>query len=159
MVSLTEVKLLTLLNVTAIKRPREKDVPGGHRGSPSLGRSTPLPDTTAHQTDGLSNASSANAASGSANGANGSSQAEKAVKRRKSVVFGGEVGPSGSTFAGKRKRAKIETNGNDSQPRKANGASAVTSEMSGTTADLEEAESSDDEDKGKAGKSWRTPEN
>ena len=67
MTSVTAVKLLTLLNVSAVKRARELDLPGGHRGSPS-----PVIERD-----------------------------EREPKRRKSVVFGGEVGPSGSTFARK----------------------------------------------------------
>ncbi|WVW85517.1 hypothetical protein I302_107555 [Kwoniella bestiolae CBS 10118] len=81
----TEIKLLTLLNVSAVKRPRELDVPGGHRGSPSFSKTPSLvPDSE----DG----------------------GEPSKKRRKSVVFGGEVGPSGSTFGkkGKGKAKKIE---------------------------------------------------
>ncbi|WVQ80182.1 hypothetical protein IAT38_002287 [Cryptococcus sp. DSM 104549] len=72
MSTVTELKLLTLLNVSAVKRPRELDVPGGHRCSPSVTRE---PST-----------------------ANGSDEGAPKTKRRKSVVFGGEVGPSGSTL-------------------------------------------------------------
>ncbi|WVR09518.1 hypothetical protein IAU60_006586 [Kwoniella sp. DSM 27419] len=81
----TEIKLLTLLNVSAVKRPRDLDLPGGHRGSPSLGRA------------------------GSSNGpASEEGGNESAKKRRKSVVFGGEIGPSGTTF-GKKGKGKAVT--------------------------------------------------
>lgn len=77
----TELKLLTLLNVSAIKRPRDMDVPGGQRGSSSQ------------------------------SGSRAASPAVPVVqpKKRKSVVFGGELGPSGSTFG---KKAKSVENGN-----------------------------------------------
>ncbi|KAI9637456.1 uncharacterized protein MKK02DRAFT_23689 [Dioszegia hungarica] len=131
MVSLTEVKLLTLLNVTAIKKPFEMDVPGGHRGSPALG------------------GRSASASTSKA-GANG----EK-TKRRKSVVFGGEVGPSGSTFAGKRKRAggdmgvEVEDGPSKKNTAQANGNGHA--EVRAKAAGLEvEEEMSEDEGKGRA---------
>ncbi|WVF67577.1 hypothetical protein IAT40_002335 [Kwoniella sp. CBS 6097] len=89
-----EIKLLTLLNVSAVKRPRELDLPGGHRGSPSLLR-----------------ASSSGVDSDSATGA-GAAEGSAVKKRRKSVVFGGEVGPSGSTYGKKGKgKAKKDQNG------------------------------------------------
>ncbi|OCF31541.1 U3 small nucleolar RNA-associated protein 25 [Kwoniella heveanensis BCC8398] len=87
----TEIKLLTLLNVSAVKRPRELDLPGGHRGSPSLLR-----------------ASSSGVDSDSAAGA-GAAEGSALKKRRKSVVFGGEVGPSGSTY-GKKGKGKAKKN-------------------------------------------------
>lgn len=71
----TEVKLLTLLNVSAIKRPRELDLPGGFR-SPSTSRPQSV--------DG----------------------AEPAPKKKRGVVFGGEIGPSGSTYGKKGKGKK-----------------------------------------------------
>ncbi|RSH88852.1 rRNA-binding ribosome biosynthesis protein utp25 [Saitozyma podzolica] len=80
MSSVTELKLLTLLNVTAIKRPRELDLPGGHRASPSTSRRGSL-------------------------SLNGTGEGRQ-KKRRKSVVFGGEVGPSGSTYGNKAKKEK-----------------------------------------------------
>lgn len=66
----TEVKLLTLLNVSAVKRPRELDLPGGHRSSPSLKGTS----TQQNSEDG------------------------EPKKRKKSVIWGGEVGPSGSDY-------------------------------------------------------------
>ena len=75
MTSETEVKLLTLLNVSAIKRPREMDLPRGHRGSPSA---SPSPLNTVY------------------NPRRGMDE-EIRVKRRKSVVFGGILGPSGKS--------------------------------------------------------------
>lgn len=82
----TEVKLLTLLNVSAIKRPRELDLPGGFR-SPSTSRPQSV--------DGA---------------------AEPAPKKKRGVVFGGEIGPSGSTYGKKSKKAvkiaaAVEENG------------------------------------------------
>nr|ODN94411.1 U3 small nucleolar RNA-associated protein 25 [Cryptococcus depauperatus CBS 7855] len=79
MSTFTEVKLLTLLNVSAVKRPRDVDQPGGHRSSPSTRRISTAP----------------------------SLEEGEQRKRRKSVVFGGEVGPSGSTYSkGSNSRAK-----------------------------------------------------
>ncbi|ODN90832.1 U3 small nucleolar RNA-associated protein 25 [Cryptococcus wingfieldii CBS 7118] len=84
----TQVKLLTLLNVSAVKRPRDRDLPGGHR-SPSVR------DQSVAQ---------------------GSDAGEQPEKKRKSVIWGGEIGPSGSQFnkGGKGKgkgKAKGEANG------------------------------------------------
>ena len=119
MVSAMEVKLLTLLNVSAVKRPREQDIPGGHRGSPALSNS---------------NRGSRQASANAAVDANGSTPAkgdnislpaapptdgEPAAKRRRSVVFGGELGPSGSTYG----KNKQQANGTDGAGEdKANGA-------------------------------------
>ncbi|TXT15623.1 hypothetical protein VHUM_00126 [Vanrija humicola] len=77
MTTATEVKLLTLLNVSAIKRPREGEKPGGFR-SPTVSRQQSV--------DG--------------------DAAAAAPKRRRSVVFGGELGPSGSTYGQNSKKAK-----------------------------------------------------
>ncbi|RXK42415.1 U3 small nucleolar RNA-associated protein 25 [Tremella mesenterica] len=77
MSSATEVRLLTLLNITATRYPLDRDQPGGHRSSTS----TPTP-ASPQPNEG------------------------QAVKRRKSVVFGGEVGPTGSSFV--RKRLKVD---------------------------------------------------
>jgi U3 small nucleolar RNA-associated protein 25 len=74
MTTAAEVKLLTLLNVSAIKRPRELDLPGGFRS----------PGTSRPQSHAGSPA-----------------PAEPQPKRRRSVVFGGEVGPSGSSYGKK----------------------------------------------------------
>ena len=92
----TEVKLLTLLNVAAIKKPRDLDIPGGQRGSPALNSRTasPVPAPALKTKSAKAN--------GTANG-NG-------AKKRKSVIFGGELGPSGSTFG---KKAKAEVNGKE----------------------------------------------
>ncbi|BEI83327.1 hypothetical protein CcaverHIS002_0311950 [Cutaneotrichosporon cavernicola] len=70
MASAAEVKLLTLLNVSAVKRPRELDLPGGFR-SPATSR----PQSQSGSPAPIS---------------------EPQPKRRRSVVFGGEVGPSES---------------------------------------------------------------
>ena len=96
----TEVKLLTLLNVAAIKKPRDLDIPGGQRGSPALNSRTASPvPAPALKSKGAK--------------ANGNG-----VKKRKSVIFGGELGPSGSTFG---KKAKAEVNGKENGNNKENG--------------------------------------
>ena len=82
----TEVKLLTLLNVSAIKKPRDLDIPGGQRGSPSL-----------------QGTSGNNSAVGSPAAVPTSS---KGTKKRKGVKFGGELGPSGSLFGKKAKQVE-----------------------------------------------------
>lgn len=89
MSSEVQVKLLTLLNVSAVKKPFEKDVPGGHRGSP-------VPSTSRNGTVGLTstNGSSQSASASGKRKANGSPANMK--KRRRSVMFGGVIGPSGS---------------------------------------------------------------
>jgi hypothetical protein len=84
-------------------------------------------------------------------GANG----EK-TKRRKSVVFGGEVGPSGSTFAGKRKRAggdmavEVEDGPSKKTTAQANGNGHAESKAKVAGLEVEE-EMSEDEGKGGAG--------
>lgn len=108
MSSITELKLLTLLNVTAIKRPRELDLPGGHRASPSTSRRESLslslsasaqPQLSRHAEEGGEGVEGVEAESeGTGEG--------RQKKRRKSVVFGGEVGPSGSTYGNKAKKEK-----------------------------------------------------
>lgn len=83
----TEVKLLTLLNVSAIKRPRDLDLPGGFR-SPSASRAQSVDNDEVQK-----------------------------KRPRRSVMWGGEMGPSGSTFGkkgkGKEKEKKVvvEVNG------------------------------------------------
>jgi U3 small nucleolar RNA-associated protein 25 len=98
----TEVKLLTLLNVAAIKKPRDLDIPGGQRGSPALNSRTasPVPAPALKSKVAKTN--------GNGNG----------VKKRKSVIFGGELGPSGSTFG---KKAKAEVNGKENGNNKGKG--------------------------------------
>jgi U3 small nucleolar RNA-associated protein 25 len=84
----TEVKLLTLLNVAAIKKPRDLDIPGGQRGSPSL----------------------RNSSSSSSPAVTPAPAPVGGVKKRKSVLFGGELGPSGSGY-GKKVKVVVEVNG------------------------------------------------
>lgn len=112
----TEVKLLTLLNVSAIKKPRSLDQPGGFRSSPSFSRTaSPVVQTNGAKENGTT--STNGTPNGTPNGVTKVKgkksrksygvvdlEAERPGKRRKSVVFGGEVGPSGSTF-GKSKSA------------------------------------------------------
>jgi len=132
----TEVKLLTLLNVAAIKKPRDLDIPGGQRGSPALNSRTASPvPAPALKAKGVK-------ANGTANG-NG-------VKKRKSVIFGGELGPSGSTF-GKKAKAEVngKENGNDKgKGKEVNGTGNGNSEVSTKTnghVDIDVDEGSDDE--------------
>jgi U3 small nucleolar RNA-associated protein 25 len=106
MSSVTELKLLTLLNVTAIKRPRELDLPGGHRASPSTSRRGSLslslsaqPHLSHPAEEGVEGVEGVDAES------DGTGEGRQ-KKRRKSVVFGGEVGPSGSTYGNKAKKEK-----------------------------------------------------
>lgn len=99
----SELKLLTLLNVSAVKRPRELDVPGGHRGSPSTSRSSSVVPSSTEPPS----ASTSGTPKGRTNGAQQSNgNGEPPVKRRRSVVFGGELGPSGSTYGKKAKKGK-----------------------------------------------------
>jgi len=81
MSTVTELKLMTLLNVSAIKRPRDLDQPGGFRGSPSLSRSPSAPPAREDR------------------------QLEHVAKKKKNVIWGGELGPSGSSY-GKNGRGK-----------------------------------------------------
>jgi len=99
----SELKLLTLLNVSAVKRPRELDVPGGHRGSPSTSRSSSVVPSSTEPPS----ATASGTPKGRTNGATQSNgNGEPPVKRRRSVVFGGELGPSGSTYGKKAKKGK-----------------------------------------------------
>jgi U3 small nucleolar RNA-associated protein 25 len=148
MVTLTEVKLLTLLNVTAIKRPRDLDQPGGQRSSPSTSwRVSPQPILSpSGAADGGPNGGALDVSEG---------EGEGRAKRRKSVVFGGEVGPSGSTYGkngkgGKGKgKGKADEELNDEQPGSANGHVSGAAQGSSVDVDglgaLEEAEGSDEE--------------
>lgn len=89
MSSAVQLKLLTLLNVSAIKRPFDLDVPGGHRSSPTLSRETSLtPQQPPQPATVEANGSS------SSRGADG----EPPKKKKKGVIFGGVIGPSGSTI-------------------------------------------------------------
>ena len=73
----THLKLLTLLNVSASKRPLDLDVPGGDFSPHALRRSK------SHSAQ--------------------SSAEPEAKRKKKGVVFGGEIGPSGATLNGKGK--------------------------------------------------------
>ncbi|OXG76614.1 U3 small nucleolar RNA-associated protein 25 [Cryptococcus neoformans Gb118] len=108
-----EVKLLTLLNVSAVKRPRELDLPGGHRSSPSLKGTS----TQQNSEDGESK------------------------KRRKSVVWGGEVGPSGSQYLkgnGKREKEKAKEKTVEMNENSANGDAVEVVEVDNEQSDREE---------------------
>lgn len=76
-----ELKLLTLLNVSAIKRPREADQPGAQRRSISVSPSV------------QPNVQSSTAVESTAELDSGE---EPPRKKNRGVSFGGEVGPSGS---------------------------------------------------------------
>jgi U3 small nucleolar RNA-associated protein 25 len=91
MSSAVQLKLLTLLNVSAIKRPFDLDVPGGHRSSPTLSRETSL---TPQQPPQPSTVEANGSSSSSSRGADG----EPPKKKKKGVIFGGVIGPSGSTI-------------------------------------------------------------
>lgn len=145
MTSLTEVKLLTLLNVTAIKRPRDLDRPGGYRASPVVSRTGSV-DNAAEQ-NGAAASAVQNGSQDSQDGAD-----RPPLKKRKSVNFGGELGPSGSTYLKGKVKGKAKTNGAGPAPQKANGhaeapngssSSGIAAEFLGL-ADL--AEASDDEE-------------
>jgi U3 small nucleolar RNA-associated protein 25 len=76
-----ELKLLTLLNVSAIKRPREADQPGAQRRSISVSPSVqpnPQSSTAVESSTEIE------------------STEEPPRKKKRGVSFGGEVGPSGS---------------------------------------------------------------
>lgn len=108
-----EVKLLTLLNVSAVKRPRELDLPGGHRSSPSLKGTS----TQQNSEDGESK------------------------KRRKSVVWGGEVGPSGIQYLkgnGKREKGKAKEKTVEMNENSANGDAVEVVEVDNEQSDREE---------------------
>ena len=139
MSSATQVQLLTLLNVSAIKHPRALDTPGGHRGSPSLSLTrTESPSSPGVVLDNPQIAndvrSQSNRTNGSGmNGANGviglsdaGNQGDdgRPAKRRKSVVFGGEVGPSGSGF-GKEVNGEKEKGKGKQKEKEEQGAEAV----------------------------------
>lgn len=143
----TELKLLTLLNVTATKRPRELDQPGGHRGSPSV--------SVAPEDRSEAISSGPGQANGKSNG-NGSANAH-GVKRRKSVVFGGEVGPSGSTYVegkrgkkvkvnGKGKERESSTDGHDEGSAAAKGVQGLVNGNGNGHDDVEEEGASDEDD-------------
>lgn len=133
MSSATEVRLLTLLNVSAVKRPRELDLPGGHRGSPSA---SPVPTTkrNGHR-------------DGTANG-------DHDAKRRKSVTFGGVVGPSTPAVVRERRsegkgKGKVVIGTEKGKPNgaEANGPAVATSDKEYGVDGLEvEEDGSDDED-------------
>ena len=108
----TEVKLLTLLNVSAIKKPRTKDQPGGYRSSPSISRrSSPLESTLNGEKNGSSSKTPVHQhdKKGTPNGKKGKQSGENiSAKKRKSVVWGGEVGPSGSTYGQKKQKNSVK---------------------------------------------------
>lgn len=127
MTTAAEVKLLTLLNVSAVKRPRALDQPGGFR-SPAASR--------------------AQSESGSSTPRLGNGNEEPQPKRRRSVVFGGEVGPSGSTY-GKKPKKKVaiaeEAEGNEAE---ANGVDGEVAEVNGEAEEDDAEDDADSDDEG-----------
>ncbi|ORY35751.1 hypothetical protein BCR39DRAFT_511920 [Naematelia encephala] len=127
----TEVRLLTLLNVSAVKRPRDLDAPGGHR-SPSI-QASPIQSGL----KGLPNGNGEEKVDG------------PSVKRRKSVVFGGIVGPSGSGVGkkGKGKGKGKQVNPED-VPVQSNGHGHGVTKPVEVEPELDEEIDSDDDDAG-----------
>lgn len=87
-----QLKLLTLLNVSAIKRPLEVDQPGGYkRGSLTPDVGSPEPSSVRIQKGDESNQTK---------------DGEPPKKKKKGVVIGGEIGPSGSQSGARAKDKK-----------------------------------------------------
>lgn len=95
-----QLKLLTLLNVSAVKRPREADQPGAQRRSISVSPSVQIQPQSETQSPAAS----------------GETGEEPPKKKKRGVSFGGEIGPSGSG-AKKQKASKkkedVAINGTD----------------------------------------------
>jgi U3 small nucleolar RNA-associated protein 25 len=105
----TEVKLLTLLNVSAIKRPRALDLPGGFR-SPSAPASRAT-SVSSDEREAKRAKANGNGTPAGKKGKKGKKEEEKGegeekAKPRRSVAWGGEMGPSGSTYGKKEKKDK-----------------------------------------------------
>ncbi|WWC90610.1 uncharacterized protein L201_005546 [Kwoniella dendrophila CBS 6074] len=113
-----EIKLLTLLNVSAVKRPRDLDKPGGHRGSPSLISKSKTPSLVIEQEQETESLPQENG--------------EGSSKKKRKVIFGGEVGPSGSTYGkkGSNSKGKGKSTVVDNSNIKINGSKAVMEESS-----------------------------
>jgi U3 small nucleolar RNA-associated protein 25 len=77
-----QLKLLTLLNVSAIKRPREADQPGAQRRSISVSPSVQARPQSSNEPE--------------SSAAGGEPSEEPPRKKKRGVSFGGELGPSGS---------------------------------------------------------------
>lgn len=151
MAAATQVKLLTLLNVSAIKKPRSLDQPGGFRSSPSLSRTTSpavtINGTNGHDAIGVSNGTSGTPKSKGKKSRRSAGAAEgdtRPVKRRKSVVFGGEVGPSGSTFG--KSKAELKGKGKAKETGGDDIADGASDEVIDDVEMEEEAESDDEGD-------------
>lgn len=160
MSSAVQLKLLTLLNVSAIKRPFELDVPGGHRSSPTLSRETSLvpqirePATGTPKKNGSSSKSPSKSASKTSNGRGADGEPPK--KKKKGVIFGGVIGPSGSTIKeGKSEEKKGKKNKDKKRGEEQADLDAVAAasavKASGSTSTstfdlVEESDSSDDDD-------------
>lgn len=113
-----QVKLLTLLNVSAIKRPLDIDRPGGWRSNSQTSNSSPKPQAQ------------------EADQANDNDEPPK--KKRRGVSFGGEMGPTGSARAeakpekpGKKDKERIKgiaANGNGHRDDSIASAASMTEE-------------------------------
>ncbi|GHJ87696.1 hypothetical protein NliqN6_4098 [Naganishia liquefaciens] len=104
-----QLKLLTLLNVSAVKRPREADQPGAQRRSISVSPSVQIQPRNETESPA----------------AIGETGEEPPKKKKRGVSFGGEIGPSGSGIK-KQKATKKEdaaANGSDSKVNRAGKAS------------------------------------
>jgi U3 small nucleolar RNA-associated protein 25 len=160
MSSAVQLKLLTLLNVSAIKRPFDLDVPGGHRSSPTLSRETSL---TPQQPPQPSSIEVNGSSSSSSRGADG----EPPKKKKKGVIFGGVIGPSGSTIkdgeasksgSGEKKSKKNKKSEKAVEVDAEAPAASVSAEASTSAFALEpESDSSSDEAETTTSKSTTTP--
>ena len=95
-----QLKLLTLLNVSAVKRPREADQPGAQRRSISVSPSVQIQPQSETESPAAS----------------GETEEEPPKKKKRGVSFGGEIGPSGSGVKkqkANKKKEDVAINGTD----------------------------------------------
>lgn len=144
-----QLKLLTLLNVSAIKRPREADQPGAQRRSISVSPSVQARPQSSNEPE--------------SSAAGGETGQEPPRKKKRGVSFGGELGPSGSGLKkekGNKKQgdeSKAQSNGHTngvSQTSKAEvPAAEVPSEVvAGPSHLVAEEDTGDEEDVERKGK-------
>jgi hypothetical protein len=131
-----QLKLLTLLNVSAIKRPRDADQPGAQRRSISVSPSVQIQPQSSNE--------------GESSNAAGETSEEPPKKKKRGVSFGGEVGPSGS--GGKKEKTSKRKEEAAAGKEQVNGASKSipvieeeASETDVTEGQLVAEEDSDDE--------------
>jgi U3 small nucleolar RNA-associated protein 25 len=132
-----QLKLLTLLNVSAIKRPRDADQPGAQRRSISVSPSVQIQPQSSNEGE-------------SSNAAGEASEEPPTKKKKRGVSFGGEVGPSGS--GGKKEKTSKRKEDVAAGKEQVNGASKSipvieeeASETDVTESQLVAEEDSDDE--------------